>query len=125
MGPTRWEQPARPSARPEGLRRELAVCRREREPRHASARQVDEHLDFRSGQALPQHVELAWKSPQSFNTVLLTFDTNTGRRENLPLFRYPDCVKDYDLQARSAARGGRLHRAATTTCGGASTASSG
>jgi hypothetical protein len=50
-------------------------------------------------QALPQHVELAWTSPQSFNTVLLTFDTNPGRRENLPLFRYPDCVKDYDLQA--------------------------
>jgi hypothetical protein len=51
-------------------------------------------------QALPQHVELAWKSPQSFNTVLLTFDTNQGRRENAPLFRYPDCVKHYDLQAR-------------------------
>jgi len=32
--------------------------------------------------------------------VLLTFDTNQGRRENAPLFRYPDCVKDYDLQAR-------------------------
>ena len=32
--------------------------------------------------------------------MLLTFDTNTGRRENLPLFRYPDCVKDYDLEAR-------------------------
>jgi hypothetical protein len=51
-------------------------------------------------QALPQHVELAWKGPQSINTVLLTFDTNQGRRENAPLFRYPDCVKDYDLQAR-------------------------
>jgi hypothetical protein len=48
---------------------------------------------------LPQHLELAWPSPVQFNTVLLTFDTNTGRRENLPLFRYPDCVKDYDLQA--------------------------
>jgi len=51
-------------------------------------------------QKLPQHVDLAWSSQQSFNTVLLTFDTNTGRRENLPLFRYPDCVNDYDVQAR-------------------------
>jgi hypothetical protein len=50
--------------------------------------------------SLPQHLELSWPAPQTFNTVLLTFDTNTGRRENLPLFRYPDCVKDYDVQAR-------------------------
>ncbi|MEA2708358.1 MAG: hypothetical protein QOF78_959 [Phycisphaerales bacterium] len=49
--------------------------------------------------SLPQHVALKWDKPKKFNTVLLTFDTNTGRRENLPLFRYPDCVKDYDVQA--------------------------
>jgi hypothetical protein len=49
--------------------------------------------------SLPAHVELQWPSPQAFNTVLLTFDTNTGRREDKPFFRYPDCVKDYDLMA--------------------------
>lgn len=52
---------------------------------------------------LPQQLELKWPKEQSFNTVLLTFDTNTGRRENGALFRYPDCVKDYDLEA--SARG--------------------
>lgn len=51
--------------------------------------------------SLPQHLDLTWQQPVKFNTILLTFDTNTGRRENLPLFRYPDCVKDYDLQAHS------------------------
>jgi hypothetical protein len=49
--------------------------------------------------SLPAHVELKWDSPQKFNTVLLTFDTNTGRRENGAFFRYPDCVKDYDVEA--------------------------
>jgi hypothetical protein len=53
-----------------------------------------------SESSLPQHVELAWNQPQSFTTVLLTFDTNTGRRENEAFFRYPDCVKDYELQAQ-------------------------
>jgi hypothetical protein len=48
---------------------------------------------------LPAHVELAWPAAQTFNTVILTFDTNTGRRENAALFRYPDCVKDYDVEA--------------------------
>jgi predicted DNA-binding transcriptional regulator AlpA len=48
---------------------------------------------------LPAHVELKWDGARKFNTVVLTFDTNTGRRENEPLFRYPDCVKDYDLEA--------------------------
>ena len=43
-------------------------------------------------------MELKWDAPKTFNTVLLTFDTNTGRRENEPLFRYPDCVKDYDVE---------------------------
>ncbi len=52
-------------------------------------------------ESLPQHLELNWDKPKKFNTILLTFDTNTGRRENLPLFRYPDCVKDYDLEARN------------------------
>jgi hypothetical protein len=49
---------------------------------------------------LPAHVELKWDGAQKFNTVILTFDTNPGRRENAALFRYPDCVKDYDLEAQ-------------------------
>jgi hypothetical protein len=53
-----------------------------------------------SAPKLPAEVELQWPQPLKFNTVLLTFDTNTGRRETEPLFRYPDCVKDYTLEAR-------------------------
>lgn len=53
-----------------------------------------------SAQTLPATLDLNWKSPQTFNTVLLTFDTNTGRREDEALFRYPDCVKDYDVEAK-------------------------
>jgi hypothetical protein len=52
-----------------------------------------------SEKKLPAWVELKWDGPKKFNTVLLTFDTNTGRREDFPLFRYPDCVKDYDVEA--------------------------
>ncbi|HEX8523135.1 MAG TPA: FAD-dependent oxidoreductase [Tepidisphaeraceae bacterium] len=51
---------------------------------------------------LPQHLQLTWPKNVTFNTVLLTFDTNPGRRENAALFRYPDCVKDYRLEARIA-----------------------
>jgi hypothetical protein len=53
-----------------------------------------------SAPSLPATLDLEWKFPQTFNTVLLTFDTNTGRRENGALFRYPDCVKDYDVEAK-------------------------
>ena len=68
---------------------------------------------------LPAHLELTWKEAKSFDTVLLTFDTNVGRRENEAFFKYPDCVKDYSVEAlvRAAAWktsriGGRELRAA-------------
>jgi hypothetical protein len=35
--------------------------------------------------------------PVRFNTVQITFDTDVNRRARLPLFRYPECVKRYDL----------------------------
>jgi hypothetical protein len=49
-------------------------------------------------QNLPASVELAWASPVEFNKVQLTFDTDQNRRVTLPLFRYPDCVKDYVIE---------------------------
>lgn len=55
------------------------------------------------GKGLPAWVELRWPKPVTFNTVQLTFDTDQNRRVTLPLFRYPDCVKDYALQARTVA----------------------
>lgn len=48
---------------------------------------------------LPAWLELRWESPVALNTVQCTFDTNTNRRETQPFFRYPDCVRDYALEA--------------------------
>ena len=48
-------------------------------------------------QALPAWVELRWPRPVRFNTVQITFDTDVNRRCTLPLFRYPDCVKRYEI----------------------------
>lgn len=47
---------------------------------------------------LPASIELEWKAPVEFNKVQLTFDTDQNRRVILPLFRYPDCVKDYVIE---------------------------
>ncbi|WP_344975488.1 FAD-dependent oxidoreductase [Compostibacter hankyongensis] len=47
---------------------------------------------------LPASLQLSWPSPVACNTVQLTFDTDQNRRVTLPLFRYPDCVKDYSVE---------------------------
>lgn len=54
-------------------------------------------------QPLPAWLQLEWPEPIIFNTVQLTFDTDQNRRVTLPLFRYPDCVRDYTLEAHTAA----------------------
>lgn len=46
----------------------------------------------------PQWIELQWPKVQSFNTIQVTFDTDQNRRVTLPLFMYPDCVKDYRIE---------------------------
>lgn len=51
-----------------------------------------------SRQTLPASLELGWESLIEFNTIQLTFDTDQNRRVVLPLFRYPDCVKDYMIE---------------------------
>ena len=35
-----------------------------------------------------------------FNTVEIAFDTDANRKVTLPLYLYPDCVKDYPLQVK-------------------------
>ncbi|GMU91071.1 MAG: hypothetical protein AMXMBFR4_01290 [Candidatus Hydrogenedentota bacterium] len=55
------------------------------------------------GQVLPAWLELRWSRPVSFNEVQLTFDTNAVRRATLPLYRYPECVRDYVIEAASGA----------------------
>jgi hypothetical protein len=51
-------------------------------------------------QGLPAWFQLSWDTPQTFNTFQMTFDTNALRRETAALFRYPDCVKDYTIEAK-------------------------
>jgi hypothetical protein len=52
--------------------------------------------------SLPAWIELRWNRKISFNTVQITFDTNATRRATLPLYRYPECVKDYRIEIGSA-----------------------
>lgn len=51
-----------------------------------------------SNAPLPAWLELSWPGPKRFNRIELTFDTNMNRRVRLPLFRYPECVRDYTIE---------------------------
>jgi hypothetical protein len=42
-------------------------------------------------------LELRFPAPVKMSEVQLTFDTDTNRRIELPLFRYPECVKHYEI----------------------------
>jgi hypothetical protein len=54
-------------------------------------------------QPLPAWVELRLPQVVSFNLVQITFDTNMNRRTRLGLYRYPECVKRYDIAVWSGA----------------------
>ena len=54
------------------------------------------------GKSFPAWLELRWPQPVTFQTVQITFDTDVNRRSVSPLFRYPECVRDYSIQARDA-----------------------
>ncbi|MGD0776476.1 MAG: FAD-dependent oxidoreductase [Candidatus Solibacter sp.] len=47
--------------------------------------------------SLPQWIEVRLPRPTRFNQVQITFDTDLNRQAYLPLFRYPECVKRYDI----------------------------
>ncbi|MCC6696055.1 MAG: FAD-dependent oxidoreductase [Candidatus Hydrogenedentes bacterium] len=53
--------------------------------------------------ALPAWLELCWPSTIKCTTLQLTFDTNANYRVLDPLFRYPDCVKDYRVEYHDGA----------------------
>jgi hypothetical protein len=59
--------------------------------------------------SLPAWIELRWTKPVAFNTIQLTFDTNMNRRVRRPLFRYPECVRDYLLELHDGRRWVLLH----------------
>lgn len=48
-------------------------------------------------QGLPAWIELQFPTPVRMNQIQLTFDTDTNRRVTLPLFRYPECIKRYEI----------------------------
>jgi hypothetical protein len=54
-------------------------------------------------QALPQHIELDFGAPRTFDTVEVSFDTNLARvtQSEEPFFRAPECARDWRLLARS------------------------
>ena len=49
---------------------------------------------------LPAWLELNLKGRRRFSVVQITFDTDINRHSRRPLFRYPDCVKRYDVLVR-------------------------
>lgn len=48
-------------------------------------------------QGLPAWIELRFPTPIVMDEIQITFDTDTNRRVKLPLFRYPECVKRYEI----------------------------
>ncbi len=48
-------------------------------------------------QPMPAWIELQFPSPVRMNEIQITFDTDTNRRIQLPLFRYPECVRRYEI----------------------------
>lgn len=56
-----------------------------------------------SAQSLPQWVQLAWESPQSFNTVQALFDTDLDCTVNkrAVFHRSPECIRDWRLHAQT------------------------
>lgn len=60
--------------------------------------------------ALPAWMELRWPRAVRFNTVQITFDTNANRLVRLPLFRYPECVRNYMLEYHHRGQWRLLHQ---------------
>jgi FAD dependent oxidoreductase/F5/8 type C domain len=46
---------------------------------------------------LPAWIELKLPKPTEFNLVQITFDDDINVRVKLPLFRFPDCIKNYEI----------------------------
>ncbi len=46
---------------------------------------------------LPAWLELRWPAAKRISMMQITFDTDINRHSRAALFRYPDCVKHYDV----------------------------
>ncbi|MCA9410397.1 MAG: hypothetical protein KC944_04255, partial [Candidatus Omnitrophica bacterium] len=52
-------------------------------------------------EGLPASLTLQWDKPIRFNTVQIVFDTNMNRRVRDAFYRYPECVKEYNLESET------------------------
>ena len=52
-------------------------------------------------QGMPVWITLHLPQPVPFNQVQITFDTDCNRRITLPLFRYPECVRKYEVAIKT------------------------
>ena len=51
---------------------------------------------------LPAWIELQLPKPVQLNLVQITFDNNVNTRSTLPLFKSPECVRNYEIAVHSA-----------------------
>jgi hypothetical protein len=49
-------------------------------------------------QSLPAWVEMRFPAVKKINRIQITFDTNLVHRARQPYFRYPECVKKYQIE---------------------------
>jgi hypothetical protein len=53
---------------------------------------------------LPAWIELKLPKPAEFNLVQITFDDNINVRAKLPLFRFPDCIRSYEIAVNAGSQ---------------------
>jgi len=96
-GPTRWH--ALTNNQNFALR--ITPEQRPYEPANVTrgTNRPDRWTNLYVSESLPAQVELRWPKAQKIGSVQITFDTDMNRHTRLPLTRYPDCVKRYELEA--------------------------
>ena len=64
----------------------------------AGGNRPDRWTNIYISESLPAWVELQLPRRQRIAAAQITFDTDLGRHSRRALYRYPDCVKRYELQ---------------------------
>lgn len=52
-------------------------------------------------QGLPAWIEMKLPKPTEFNLVQITFDDDINVLVSLPLFRFPDCIRNYEIAVKN------------------------
>lgn len=105
-GPTRWHPLTggksfcvrlTPEQRPYGARNVVE-----------GANRPDRWTNLYISEIVPAWIEFEWPRPQRIAAAQITFDTDINRHSRRALYRYPDCVKRYEIQVRQGARWRRI-----------------